>query len=59
MRLDGSQNLTQTRPRTDLGIGLGIKPARKHAKSPLKASSKMHEPKTYDETINNLIHENR
>lgn len=31
----------------------------KFAKSVTKISSKIHKPKTYNEAINNLIHDNR
>lgn len=53
-------------PRTDLSGTLGenlskglVKPVQEFAKSITKTSSKMREPKTYNEAINNAVHENR
>ena len=52
--------------RIDLGGTLGknpadglVRPARELAKSVTKTSSKVQEPKTYDEAINDPIHGNR
>lgn len=53
MRLAKSHNLTI--PRTNLDIGLDIKPACKLAKSLTKTRSKMHELKTYNEAINDVV----
>lgn len=47
------------RPKTDQGRGSGVKPACKLAKSMTETNSKVHEPKTYDETIHDLIHGNK
>lgn len=67
MRAKGFYNppLAQ-RPKIDLVGTLGknslnrlIKPAQKRAKWVIKTSSKVHEPKTYNEAINDLINGNR
>lgn len=67
MRLDESYNSLQIRlakchnltvPKIDLGTGSGVKPAHKLAKSLIETSSRVHEPKIYNEAINNLIHGN-
>lgn len=55
------------KPKTDLGgtldknrLGDGlVRPVREFAKSVTETSSKVQEPKTYDETINDPIHGNR
>lgn len=55
------------KPRIDLGGILGknllrkqlVKPIYKFAKSVTKTSSKVWEPKTYNEAINDFIHNNR
>lgn len=47
------------KPRSDLGMGLGVILMCKLAKSIIKTSSKVHKPKTYNEVINNPIHGNR
>lgn len=57
IRLDESHNLTISR--TDLGTGLGVRPAYKLAKFLTETSSKMHESKTYNKAIDDLIDENR
>lgn len=68
MRFDKSHNLLQIRldrfhnltmPRTDPCMGLDIKLIYKLAKSLTKTDNKMHELKTYNETINNPIYQNR
>lgn len=64
MRIDLSHD---PKPKTDLGgtsgknpLGDGlVNPAREFAKSVTKTSSKVREPKTYDEAINDLIHGNK
>ena len=64
MRIDFSHD---PKPKTDLGgtssknplrDGL-VRPMHKFAKSVIKTSSKVQEPKTYDEVINDPIHGNR
>lgn len=57
IKLDRSYNLSM--PKIDLGIGLGIRPVYKLAKFLIKTNSKIYEPKTYNEAINNLIHGNK
>lgn len=57
MRLNRSYNLTMSR--TDLDMGLGIKPAWKLVKSLTETNSMVQEVKTYKEAINNLIYENK
>lgn len=57
MRLDKSHDSTVSR--TDLGIGSGVRFARKFAKSLTKTSSKVYKPKTYNEAIDDLIYRNR
>lgn len=57
MRLNRSHNPTM--PRTDLNMSSSVKPVCKLAKSLTKTSNKVHESKTYNEAINNLIHKNR
>lgn len=55
------------KPKTDLGRASGknllgdglIRPAYEFAKSVTKTSSKVREPKIYDEAINNLIYGNK
>ena len=54
------------KPRTDLGGTSGknpidelVRPVRELAKSVTETSSKVREPKTYDEAINNSVHGNR
>lgn len=45
--------------KTDLGIGSGIKLTHKLAKSMTEKNSKVYELKTYNKTIDNLIHGNK
>lgn len=47
------------RPRTNLGIGLGVRLAHKLVKSVMETSSKVAESKTYNKIINNPIYENK
>ena len=60
-----SYNSLVQRPKTDRGGTSGkspsvlVKPARELAKSVTETNSKVHEPKTYDETVNNPINRNR
>lgn len=51
MKLAKSHNLTILK--TDLDTGLGTRLKCKLAKSLTETSSKVHEPKTYNEVINN------
>ena len=59
--------LCNLKTRTDLGRTLGknllgdklVRPVYKFVKLVTETSSKVQEPKTYDEAINDLIHENR
>ena len=58
--------LHDPKPSTDLGGTSGknsaeglVRPARELAKSMTETSSKVREPKTYDEAINNPVHGNR
>lgn len=44
---------------TDLSIGSDIKLAHKLAKFLIETSSKIHEPKTYNKAIDNLIYKNK
>lgn len=57
VRLNKSHNPIILRKNRDTGSG--IRPECKLAKSLTEISNKLHEPKTYDEVINNLIHGNR
>lgn len=57
IRLDRSHNPTVAR--IDLGTGSGVRPVHKLAKFLTKTNSKVHEPKTYNEAIDNLIHGNQ
>lgn len=68
MRLDEAHNLSQKSlvkshnsivPRTDLGMDSSVRPAYEFTKFLTKTSSKMHEPKTYNKAINDLIYENK
>lgn len=66
IRTENPHNQLVQRRKTDLGGTIGkipserlIRPARKVAKLVTKTSSKVQEPKTYNETINNLVHGNR
>lgn len=59
MTLDESQNLTQIKPRTDLGTDSGVRLVCKLVKSTTKTSSNVHESKTYDKAIDNPIYTNR
>lgn len=43
----------------DLGIGSGIRLIHEFAKSMTEMSSKVYEPKTYNEIIDNLIHKKK
>lgn len=63
MRIHLSHDL---KPRTNLDGTTGknfanglVKPVQELAKSVTETSSKMQEPKTYDEAINNTIHRNK
>lgn len=64
MRIDLSHD---PKPRTDLGRSSGknplrdglVRPMRKFAESVTEISSKVREPKTYNEAINDPIHGNR
>ena len=66
MRTEGLHNQIQ-RPKIDLGGTSGenpsaeglVRPVREFAKSVTETSSKVREPKTYDEAISNPIHGNR
>lgn len=67
MRAEGLHDLPLARkPRIDQGGSSGenpskrlVKPAQELVKSITETGSKMHEPKTYDETVNDLIIRNR
>lgn len=67
MRAEGPQNwLVTQKPRIDLdgilskNLSKGwVSRAREFAKSVIEICSKMHEPKTYNEAINNAIYGNR
>lgn len=67
MRAKGTHHLPiARRPKTDLGGISGknpsdglVKPTRELAKSVTKTSSKVREPKTYDEAVNDPINRNR
>ena len=55
-----------SKPRIDLDVSSGknpadglVRPVRELTKSVTKSSSKVREPETYDEAINNLVHGNR
>lgn len=60
-----SYNLLIQKPKTDQGWTLGksplelVRPTYKLAKSMTKTNSKLHELKTYNKAINNLIYGNR
>lgn len=64
MKIDLSHD---SKPRTDLDRTSGknlledklVKPAREFVKSVIETNSKVQEPKTYNEVINDLIHRNR
>lgn len=57
IKLIKSYNLIM--PKTDLGIGSGIKLACKFTKFLTEISSKMYELKTYNQAIDNLLYKNR
>lgn len=68
MRFDKSHNLSQiglvkshnlTMLRLDLGMSSGIKLIHKLAKSLIRTCSKVHDHKTYNKAINNLIYKNK
>ena len=67
MRTEGPHDQLVQRPRIDLGGTSGenlpaeglVRPAREFAKSVTETSSKVQEPKTYDEAINDPVHGNR
>lgn len=68
IRLDDFHNLLQIKQaksqdltvlRTNLGTGSSIKSIRKLAKTLTETSNKMHKPKTYNKTIDNLIYRNK
>ena len=66
IRTKNSHNYLVQRPRTDRGGTSGknppeglIRPAHKFAKSVTETSSKVHEPKIYDEDVNNPVHGNK
>lgn len=63
MRIHPSHN---PKPRTHLGgtasnspVDRLVKPVQELVKSGTETSSKLKEPKTYDEIINNAVHRNR
>lgn len=56
MRLDKFYNLSVFR--TDLGMGLDVKPIYKFVNFVIKTNSKIYKSKAYNEGINNLIHRN-
>lgn len=57
VKLDRSYDPTMLR--TDIDTGSGVRPTRKLAKFLIETSSKVHEPKTYNEAINNTIYGNQ
>lgn len=66
IRAEGPHNpALVSRPRIDLGGTSSknssnrlVRPAQKLAKSVIQTSSKVHEPKTYDEAVDNVINRN-
>lgn len=66
MRIKGPHNQLVQKPRTDVGGTSGenpseglVRPARECAKSVTETSSKVREPKIYDEAIHDSVHGNR
>lgn len=67
MRTENLHDPSVQKPRIDLGKTLGknslvdrvVRPTRKFIKLVIKISSKVREPKTYNETINNLVYGNK
>lgn len=57
MRLAKFYNLIM--PKTDLSLGSGIKLVYKLIKSLRETNNKIHEPKTYNKAIDDLIHKNK
>lgn len=57
MRLNKAHNLII--PKTDLDMSYVIRFLFKLAKFLIKTSINMHKPKTYNEVMNNPIHENK